>query len=80
MRSAATVFAFFLFFALRTVLLLRCRLRERLPSIAIPDSPRVEGWLKVACDQSSPSPGTAALTLSHARSWRHDHTLSCSSW
>lgn len=28
----------------------------------------------MACDQSFPYPGTAALTLSHARSQRHDQT------
>jgi hypothetical protein len=62
------------YFALKTVLLLmRCRLRERLPLIAIPGSHKGEGWLR-ACDQSFLSPGTAALTLSHARSQRHDQT------
>jgi hypothetical protein len=30
------------------------------------------GLAEMACDQSFPYPGTAALTLSHARSQRHD--------
>ena len=32
------------------------------------------GLAEMACDQSFPCPGTAALTLSHARSQRHDQT------